>query len=105
VGFGDLAFFAAGGGFGNSGGLGAASGFDTLGCGSARSFFGFAQSTSHGGVGIICLMGAGGLGRVTRGGVCCSGGGFGFGLSQQSLFAHLLGGTVSQLRTILAARG
>jgi hypothetical protein len=105
VGFGDLAFFTAGGGFGNSGGLGAASGFDTLGRGCARCFFGFAQSTSHGGVGIVCLMSAGGVGSVTRGGICCSGGGFRFSLSQQRLFADLLGRTVSQLRTILAAGG
>jgi hypothetical protein len=105
VGFGDLAFFAAGGGFCNSGGLGTASGFYALGCSCTRSFFGFAQSTSHGGVGIVCLMSAGGLGCVTRGGVCCSSGGFGFGLSQQRLFAHLFGCTVSQLRTIFAARG
>jgi hypothetical protein len=105
VGFGDLAFFAAGGGFGDSGGLGTASSFYTLGCGGAGGFFGFAQSTSHGGVGIVGLMSAGSVGCVTRGGVCCSGGGFCFSLSQQRLFADLLGCTVSQLRTILAARG
>jgi hypothetical protein len=105
VGFSDLAFFASGSGFCNSGGLGTASGFDTLGCGCAGCFFGFAQSTSHRGVGIVCLMSAGGLGCVTRGGVCCSGGGFGFRLRQQRLFAHLFGCTVSQLRTIFAARG
>jgi hypothetical protein len=105
VGFGDLTFFAAGGGFGDSGGLGAASGFYTLGCGGAGGFFGLTQSTSHGGVGIVCLMSARGVGCVTRGGICCSSGGFGFGLSQQRLFADLLGCTVSQLRTILAARG
>jgi hypothetical protein len=33
--FGDLAFFAARSGFGDGSGLGAASGFDTLGCGGA----------------------------------------------------------------------
>ena len=105
MGLGDLALFAAGGGFGDSGGFGAACGFDTLGCCGTGGFFGFAQSTAHGGVGIVCLMGAGGLGCVTRGGICCSGGSFGFGLSQQRLLAHLLGCTMSELRAILAARG
>jgi hypothetical protein len=105
VGFGDLAFFAASGGFGDSGGLGAASRFDTLcGC-SAGCLFGLAQSTAHGGVGVFCLMGAGSLGCVTCGGLCCCGSGFGFGLGQQRLLANLLGGTMSQLRAVLAARG
>jgi len=105
MGFGDLAFFAARSGFGNGGGLGAASGLDTLGCGGAGCFFGLAQSTAHGGVGIFGLMGAGSLCCVTCGGLCCCGGGFGLGLGQQCLFADLLGGTMSQLRAILPARG
>jgi hypothetical protein len=105
VGFGDLAFFAACGGFGNGGGLGAARGFDAFCCGGAGCFFGLAESTAHGGVGVFRLMGAGSLGCVTCCGLCRSGGCFGFGLGQQRLLANLLGGTMSQLRAILAARG
>jgi hypothetical protein len=105
VGFGDLAFFAARGGFGNSSGLGAASGFDTLCCGGARRLFGFAQSTAHGGVGVFGLMGACSLRCVTCGGLCGGGGGFGFGLGEQGLLTNLFGGTMSQLRAILPARG
>jgi hypothetical protein len=105
MGFGDLAFFAARGSFGDSGGLGAASGFDTLGCGSAGCLFGLAQSMSHGGVGVFCLMRAGSMCCVTCGGLCGSGSGFGFGLSQQRLLTNLLGGAMSQLRAILPARG
>jgi hypothetical protein len=82
VSFGDLAFFAARGGFGNSGGLGAASGFDTFCGGSADRLFGFAQSTSHGGVGVFGLMCAGSLRGVTCGGLCGRSGGFGFGLGK-----------------------
>ena len=103
--FGDLAFFAARGGFGDGGGFGAASGFDTLCCGGAGGFFGFAQGTAHGGVGVFCLMGTGGLCCMTRSGLCCCGGGFGLGLGQQCLLTDLLGGTMSQLRAILPARG
>jgi hypothetical protein len=105
VGFGDLAFFASRCGFGNSGGFCAASGFDTLCCGGARCLFGLAQSTSHGGVGVFCLMSACGLRCVTCGGLCCCCGGFGFGLGQQRLLADLLGSTMSQLRAVLPARG
>jgi hypothetical protein len=105
MGFGDLAFFAARSGFGDGGGLGAASGLDTLGCGSAGCVFGLAQGTAHGGVGVFGLMSAGSLRCVTCCGLCCGGGGFGLGLGQQRLFADLLGGTMSQLRAILPARG
>jgi hypothetical protein len=105
MGFGDLAFFAACGSFGYCSGFGAASGFDTLGCCGAGRFFGFAQRTPHGGVGVFCLMSEGSLRCVTRGGLCCCSSGFGFGLGQQCLLANLLGGAMSQLRAILAARG
>jgi hypothetical protein len=104
MGFGDLAFFAACSGFGDSGGFGSASGFDTLCGGSARRLFGLAQSTSHGGVGILCLMGAGSLRCMTCGGLCCCGGGFGLSLGQQRLLTDLLGSTMSKLRAILPAR-
>jgi hypothetical protein len=101
---GDLAFFAACGGLGDCSGLGPASGFDALGCRGARCLFGLTQGAAHGGVGIICLMGAGGLRRLTRGGLRSGGGGFGLGLGQQCLLANLLGGAMPQLRAILTAR-
>jgi hypothetical protein len=82
VGFGDLALFAACGSFGDGCGFGAAGGFDTLGCGGARCLFGLAKSTAHGGVGVIGLMSAGGLGGVTCGGLGGGGGGFGLGLGE-----------------------
>jgi hypothetical protein len=104
MGFSNLAFFAACSGFGDGGGLGAASGFDTLGGGGARCLFGLAQSTSHGGVGVFCLMSAGSLRCVTCSGLCGSGGGFGFGLGQQRLLTDLFGSAMSQLRAILPAR-
>src|SRR5882757_3280112 len=69
MGFGDLAFFAACSSFGDGGGLGAASGLDTLGCGSAGGVFGLAQGTAHGGVGVFGLMSAGSLRCVTCGGL------------------------------------
>jgi hypothetical protein len=104
VGFGDLAFFAASGGFGDGGGFGAASGFDTLGCGSAGCLFGLAQSTSHGGVGFFSLMSAGSLRCLACSELSGGCSGFGFGLSQQRLFTDLLGGAMSQLGAIFAAR-
>jgi hypothetical protein len=105
MGFGYLAFLAAGGGFGDGGGLSAASGFDAFCCGGAGCFFGFAECTAHGGVGVFRLMGAGSLGRVTCCGLCGGSGGFGFGLGQQGLLTNLFGGAMSQLRAILAAGG
>jgi hypothetical protein len=95
MGFGDLALFAACGGFGDGGGFGAAGGFDTLGCGGSGCLFGLAQCVAHGGVSVIGLVGAGGLRCMTRGGLCGCSSGFGFGLGQQGLFADLLGGAVS----------
>jgi hypothetical protein len=80
--FGDLSFFAACGGLGDRSCFGATCGFDAFSCGGACSLFRFAQSTSHGGVGIVSLMGASGLRCMARGGLCSSSGGFGFGLSQ-----------------------
>jgi hypothetical protein len=82
VGFGNLAFFASRGGFSDGGGLGAAGGFDTLCCSGTRGLFGLAQGTVHGGVGVVSLMSACSLGCVTSGGLCCCGGGFGFGLGE-----------------------
>jgi len=101
---GDLAFFAACGGLGDSSGLCTASGFDALGCSGARCLLGLAQGTAHGGVGVICLMGSGGLRCVTRCGLCGSSCGFGLGLGQQRLLTDLLGRAMPQLRAILAAR-
>ena len=103
--FGDLAFFAACGGLGHSGGLGPACGFDALCRGSAGCLFGLAQSTSHGRVGVVNLMGAGSLRCVTCSGIGGGSSGFGFCLGQQCLLTDLLGSTMSQLRTILPARG
>jgi hypothetical protein len=103
VSFGDFAFFATRGSLGNSGGLGAAGGFDTLGCSCASSFFSFAQSTAHRGVGVFCLMSSCGLCRVACGRFCRGGGSFCFGLGEQCLFADLLGGAMPQLCAVLAA--
>ena len=105
VGFGDLPFFAACCGFGDGCGLGTTRGFDTLGGCGARGFFGLTQSPAHGGVGVIGLMSAGCFGGMTGGGFCGSGGGFGFGLGEESLLANLFGGAMPQLRAILSARG
>ena len=102
--FGYLALFAAGGGLGDGGGFGAASGFDTFGCCGTGGFFGLTQSTLHGGVCVFCLMSAGSLRCLTRGGLRGSGGCFGLGLGQQCLFANLLGGTMPQLRAIFPSR-
>jgi hypothetical protein len=82
VGFSDLAFFAAGGGFGNGSSLGAARGFDAFCGGGAGCFFGFAECTTHGGVCVFRLMGAGSLGCVTCCGLCGCCGSFGFGLGE-----------------------
>jgi hypothetical protein len=95
MGFGDLAFFAACGGFGDGSGFGATSGFDALCCGGADCLFGFAQRAAHGGVGVFCLMGAGGLGGMTCGRLCGRSSGFSLCLGQQRLLADLLGGAVS----------
>jgi hypothetical protein len=105
VGLGNLTFFAACGGFCDGGGLGAASGFDTLCCGSTRGLFGLAQGTAHGGVGVVSLMGACSLGCMTSGGLCCCGGGLGFGLRKQCLLANLFGSAMPELRAILPAGG
>jgi hypothetical protein len=100
--FGDLAFLTACGCFGNSGGLGAACSFNAF-CGrGAGSLFGLAQSTSHRGVGVFCLMGARSLCCVPCRGLCSRGGGFSFGLGQQRLLANLFGGAMPQLGAILA---
>src|SRR5260370_31775505 len=49
-------------------------------------------------------MRAGSLRSLTCGGLCCCGGGFGFGLGEQRLLTNLFGGAMSQLRAILPAR-
>src|ERR1700720_4729868 len=85
VGLCDLAFFAAGGSFGDSGDLGPASGFEAFGCGSSSGFFSFSQRTPP--------VGGGGIGGC--------GGVFGLGLSQECLLPHLFSGAMSELRTIL----
>jgi hypothetical protein len=100
----DLALFATRAGFGYGGSFGAACGFDAFGGCGAGGFFGFTQSPAHGGVRVFSLMSAGGVGCVTRGGLSGNGSSFGLGLSEERLFADLLCGAVSQLRTIFAAR-
>jgi len=92
---GDLAFFATRGGFGNGGGLGTTSSFDTLCSGSAGGIFGLAESAAHGRVSIFRLMGTGCLSCMTCGRLCGSSGSFRFSLAQQRLLAYLLGGAVS----------
>lgn len=94
MGLGYLAFFAASGGFGNSSGLGAASGFDTLCCGSTSCLFGLAQSTPHGRVRVLCLMGSRNFRRVTCSGIGGGRGCFRISLGQECLFAYLLGSTM-----------
>jgi hypothetical protein len=88
---GDLALFAACGCLGDSGRLGTASGLDALCCRGTGCLLSLAQSTAHGGVSVFCLMGAGGLCCITRNGLCCCCRGLGLGLSEQRLFANLLG--------------
>jgi hypothetical protein len=104
MGLGDLLFFAARGGFGNSSSLGAAGGFDTLGGGGAGCLFGLAQRALRGGVGIAGLENPRSFDCTAFGGIGSVRGGFSLGLGKQRLFAHLLCRTMSQLRTILAAR-
>jgi hypothetical protein len=103
--FGYLTLFATGGGLGDSGNLSAAGCFDAFGCGGTGRIFGLAQSAAHGGVGVFGLMIAGCLRCLTGGRICGCGRGFRLGLSQQGLLAHLLRGAMSQLRTVLSARG
>jgi hypothetical protein len=105
VGLGDLLFFAARGGFGNSSSLGTAGGFDTLGGGSASCLFGFAQRALRGGIGIIGLEDPRGFHCTAFGGIGSVRGGFSFSLGKQRLLPHLLCRTMSQLCTVLAARG
>jgi hypothetical protein len=105
VGFGDLAFFAEGGGFGDSGGLCAAGGFDALGGSRTSCLLGLTQRALRGGIGFVGLVMPGGRDCAAFGRVCRDCGGFGLGLGKKRLLADLLCGTMSQLRTVLAARG
>jgi hypothetical protein len=105
VGFGDLAFFTAGRGFGDGGGLGAASGFDTFCSGSAGCLLGLAQRVLRGSIGFVNLEMARGLNCPAFRGVCGGCGFFGFSLRKKRLLPHLLCRTMSQLRAVLAARG
>jgi hypothetical protein len=103
MGLGDLALFAACGGFGDGSGFSTACCFDSLcGC-SASGIFSFAESAAHGGVGIISLMDASGLCGLASSGICGSGGGFSLCLGKEGLFTHLLGSAVPQLRAVLSA--
>jgi hypothetical protein len=104
VGLGDLAFFAARGGFSDGGGFGTASGFDTLRSSGASGLFCLAERPAHSGVGLFGLVGPRSLSGLMSDGLCCYCGGFSFRLGEESLFAHLLGGAMSQLRAIFAAR-
>jgi hypothetical protein len=105
MGFGNLALFATSGCFGDCGCFGAACGFDTLGRRGTRGFFGFAKGAAHGGVGILCLMGSGGCGRVTCCRVGCGSSNFCFRFGKKRLLAHLLGGAMPELRAILTSGG
>jgi hypothetical protein len=100
----DLALFSAGGCFGRCGNLGPPRGFESFGSGCLGGFFGLAQGTAPGGVGIIRLGVERGLCRVTSYDLCRCGGVFRFGLSDQSLFFYLLRSALSQLRAVFATR-
>jgi hypothetical protein len=104
VGLGDLFFFAARGGFGNSSSLCTAGSFDTLGGGSASCLFGLAQRALRGGIGITGLENPRGFDCTAFGGIGGIRSGFSFSLGKQRLLAYLLCRTMSQLRTVLAAR-
>jgi hypothetical protein len=105
MGFGDLALFAAGGCFGDSGCLGTAGGFDTLGGGCTSCLVGLAESTLRGRIGFIGLIMPRGRDCTAFGRVCGICGGFGLGLGEKGLLAHLLRSMMSQLRAVLATRG
>src|ERR1700733_1259336 len=105
MGFGGLALCAAGGGFGDSGCLGTAGGFDTLSGGCTSCLVGLAQSTLRGRIGFIGLIMPRGRACAAFSRVCGICGGFGLGLGEKGLLAHLLRSMMSQLRAVLAARG
>jgi hypothetical protein len=67
VGFGDLAFFAACGSFGDGCGFGAPGGFDTFCGGCAGSLLGLSECATHGRVGVFGLVVEGCLSGVTSG--------------------------------------
>ena len=103
VSFGNLALFAAGGGFGYCSSFGSAGSFESFGSCGASSGFSFTQGAAHGGVSVIGLVVSGCFCCATRGGLCCGGSGFCFSLCKKSLLADLFGGTMTQLRAVLAA--
>jgi hypothetical protein len=101
VGLCNLAFFAAGGSFGDGGDFGPASGFQAFGCGGSSGFFRLAQRTAPMRVGVFGVGIECDLRCVACGRICGCGGVFGLGLSQECLLAHLFGSAMSELRTIL----
>jgi hypothetical protein len=102
---GDFALFAACRSLGNRCGLGTAGGFDTLGSGSAGCLLRLAQRVLDEGVRRLAgLLAPRSLYGLTCGQLCRSRSLFGLRLRQQSLFADLLGGTMPQLRSVLATR-
>jgi hypothetical protein len=103
VGLGDLAFFAAGSSFGDGGGLRTASGFHTLGSGSAGCLLGLAQRVLRGRIRFVNLVMTRGLNCPAFCGVCGGGSLFGFSLRKKRLLTHLLCRTMPQLRAVLAA--
>jgi hypothetical protein len=105
MGFGDLALFAAGGGFGDSGCFGPTGGFDTLGGSCTSCLVGLAESTLRGRIGFIGLIMPGGRDCAAFSRVCGICRGFSLGLGEKGLLAHLLCGMMSQLRAVLATRG
>lgn len=90
MGLGDLAFLSAGGCFRQSSDFGAASGFDTFGRSGAGGVFGLAKGSTHRGVGVFCLMGAGCQRCSSCCKVCSNRRSFGFSLSQKRLLPNLL---------------
>ena len=82
VGLCDLAFFAAGGCFGDGGDFGPASGFEAFGGSGSSGFFCFAQRTPPVGVGVFRVGIECDLRCVACGGICGCGGVFSLGLSQ-----------------------
>jgi hypothetical protein len=103
---GNFALFAARCGLGNRCGLGPAGGFDALGSGSASCLLRFAQRVLDEGLRRLAgLLAPSSLYGLARGQLGRSRSLFGLRLRQQSLFTDLLGGTMPQLRAILATRG
>jgi hypothetical protein len=101
---GNLPFFTTGDCFSDRGDFGPAGGFQAFRCGCASGFFGFAESTPSVGIGVFGIGIESYLRCVACSGIRGCGCIFSLGLSQQRLLAHLLGGAMPQLRTVLTTR-